>query len=175
VARRGAGAPAGQRRDADGARESAGTDANAGLREDNVRRNTAWSGFAQQRLATGRFTVTPGVRVEHIAVRAHEPLNDAHGTTELTQVIPGAGMTYEAVRDCCCSPARTAASRRRARRTSSTTAAAPSVDLDAELSWNYEAGFRGHAGALNVELTAFRMDFENQIIPRAWRAAPARR
>jgi Fe(3+) dicitrate transport protein len=39
------------------------------------------------------------------------------------------------------------------------------IDLDAELSWNYEAGMRGHTGPLRAELTAFRMDFENQIVP----------
>ncbi|MCW5966812.1 MAG: TonB-dependent receptor, partial [Bryobacterales bacterium] len=40
--------------------------------------------------------------------------------------------------------------------------------LDAEMSWNYEAGVRvqGHR-ALQAEFTWFRLDFQNQIIPGA--------
>ena len=41
-----------------------------------------------------------------------------------------------------------------------------SVDLDAELSWNYELGVRANpGGAFSYEATLFRMDFENQIVP----------
>jgi Fe(3+) dicitrate transport protein len=40
------------------------------------------------------------------------------------------------------------------------------VDLDAELSWNYEIGVRtSPLGGLQLEATGFHMDFENQIIP----------
>jgi Fe(3+) dicitrate transport protein len=142
-----------------------GSDGNSGLREDNLRRNTAWSAFAQQRVMLGQFTVTPGVRVEHVAYERTNRLNDAHGTTELTQVIPGAGVTYEVRSGLLLfagahrgfAPPRTEDV---IDNNSGTT-----IDLDAELSWNYEAGLRGHAGPLNVELTGFRMDFENQIIP----------
>jgi Fe(3+) dicitrate transport protein len=140
-------------------------DPNAGVREDNLRKNTAWSAFAQQRLTLGHFTLTPGVRVEHIAYARTNRLNEAAGSTALTQVIPGAGVTYElrpgllmfggAHRGF--APPRT--------EDVIDNGNGAVVDLDPELSWNYEAGFRGHAGPLNVELTAFRMDFENQIIP----------
>jgi len=40
------------------------------------------------------------------------------------------------------------------------------VQLDAELSWNYELGLRGNVfKGLTFELTGFYMDFSNQIIP----------
>jgi len=40
------------------------------------------------------------------------------------------------------------------------------LNLDAELSWNYELGVRANlASFLNFELTGFLMDFSNQIIP----------
>jgi Fe(3+) dicitrate transport protein len=40
------------------------------------------------------------------------------------------------------------------------------MDLQAELSWNYELGLRGSAGKqLTYEITGFLMDFSNQIIP----------
>jgi len=46
------------------------------------------------------------------------------------------------------------------------TAAGGSVDLDAELSWNYELGVRANPrDGLAYEATLFRMDFENQIVP----------
>jgi Fe(3+) dicitrate transport protein len=142
-----------------------GSDSNAGVREDNLRRNTAWSAFAQQRMALHHFTVTPGVRVEHIQYERTNRLSDAHGTTTLTQIIPGAGLTYEARPGLLLfggahrgfAPPRT--------EDIISNADGATVELDPELSWSYEAGFRGHAGPLNVELTAFRMDFENQIIP----------
>jgi Fe(3+) dicitrate transport protein len=40
------------------------------------------------------------------------------------------------------------------------------IDLEAELSWNFELGLRARPfNDLNLEATFFRMDFENQIIP----------
>jgi Fe(3+) dicitrate transport protein len=139
-------------------------DPNSGLREDNLRQNTAWSGFAQQRVLLGHFTVTPGVRVEHVSYERTNRLNGATGTTELTQVIPGIGMTYEARPGLLLfggahrgfAPPRT--------EDVIDNGTGSSIDLDPELSWSYEAGFRGHAGPLNVEVTAFRMDFTNQIV-----------
>jgi Fe(3+) dicitrate transport protein len=142
-------------------------DPNAGLREDNLRRNTAWSAFAQQRVMIDHFTVTPGLRVEHVSFERTNRLDDVSGRTELTQVIPGMGLTYEARPGLLLF---TGAHRGFAPpRTEDVidNSSGATVDLDAELSWNYEAGFRGHAGPLNVELTAFRMDFENQIVPQS--------
>jgi Fe(3+) dicitrate transport protein len=46
------------------------------------------------------------------------------------------------------------------------TAQGGSVDLDAELSWNYELGLRSTpVDGVSLEATLFRMDFENQIVP----------
>jgi Fe(3+) dicitrate transport protein len=45
-------------------------------------------------------------------------------------------------------------------------AAGGSVDLDAELSWNYEVGMRANPfDGVSYEVALFRMDFENQIVP----------
>jgi Fe(3+) dicitrate transport protein len=140
-------------------------DANAGLREDNLRHNTAWAAFVQQRTTLGQLTLTPGLRVEHVAYERTNRLNEASGSAELTQLIPGIGTTYE-VRPgllLFAGAHRGFAPPRTEDVIDNSTGA--TVELDAELSWNVEAGFRGHAGPLNVELTAFRMDFENQIIP----------
>jgi Fe(3+) dicitrate transport protein len=145
--------------------EGPGTDRNSGLKEDNLRRNTAWSAFAQQRMTVNHFTVTPGVRVENVSYERTNRLSDTRGTTSLTQVIPGAGVTYE-VRSgllLFAGAHRGFAPPRTEDVIDNNTGA--TVELDAELSWNFEAGFRGHAGPLNLEATAFRMHFENQIIP----------
>ncbi|MGA1369320.1 MAG: TonB-dependent receptor domain-containing protein, partial [Blastocatellia bacterium] len=41
-----------------------------------------------------------------------------------------------------------------------------SVDLDPELSWNYEAGVRGQwSSGIRAEATFFRMDYSNQVVP----------
>jgi Fe(3+) dicitrate transport protein len=141
------------------------SDRNAGVREDNLRTNTALSGFVKQRVALGHFTVSPGVRIERIGYERTNRLTNVSGTTQLTQVIPGAGITYEARPGLMFfggahrgfSPPRT--------EDVIDNSSGAVVELDAELSWNFEAGMRGSAGALSLELTAFRMDFENQIIP----------
>jgi Fe(3+) dicitrate transport protein len=40
------------------------------------------------------------------------------------------------------------------------------IDLDPELSWNYEAGFRSRMRpGVSLDTTLFRMDYENQIVP----------
>jgi Fe(3+) dicitrate transport protein len=49
-----------------------------------------------------------------------------------------------------------------------------SVELDAELSWNYELGLRSEpVSGLNLEFTFFRLDFENQIIAHSVAAGSA--
>jgi Fe(3+) dicitrate transport protein len=141
------------------------SNANSGLREDNLRDNTAWSGFVQQRTSIGRLTLTPGVRVEHVLYERTNRLNGVSGATALTEVIPGAGATYDFHPGLLLfggghrgfSPPRT--------EDVIDNSTGATVDLDPELSWNYEAGIRGRRGGLNLEFTLFRMDFENQIIP----------
>jgi Fe(3+) dicitrate transport protein len=88
------------------------------------------------------------------------------GRTNLTEVIPGFGVTF--------SPAeattlfagvhRGFAPPRTEDIISNTTGGV--VELDAELSWNYEVGVRNRLSAgAQFEATLFRMDFANQIIP----------
>jgi Fe(3+) dicitrate transport protein len=145
------------------------TDANSGVVEDNVRENRAYAAFAQQRLFLGRWTLTPGLRLEHIRYeRANQLVSPAvTGRTSLTQLVPGVGVTFAA------SPAVTVfAGAHRGFAPPRTediinNATGGVVDLDPELSWNYEAGVRAELGGgrLALEATAFRLDFENQIVP----------
>jgi len=141
-----------------------GTGVNAGIKEDSDRHVEAMSAFVQNQFDFGHWTLTPGVRFEHVDYERIDNLLGTTGKSTIDEVIPGIGATYElpgmvvfagvhrgfappGVADI-------------------VTAAGGSVDLDAELSWNYELGVRGAPrDGLTYEATLFRMDFENQIVP----------
>ena len=138
------------------------------LIEHNLRSNRAYSTFALNRFLFGSWTVTPGVRVEHVRFERSNQLptsNGITGSTDLTQVIPGLGVSH------------TLGSRVTAfagvhrgfappRTEDIISATGGVVDLDAELSWNYEIGARTElARGVRVDGTFFRMDYENQIVP----------
>jgi Fe(3+) dicitrate transport protein len=134
--------------------------------EDNERTNQAYAGFLQNRFILGRWSLTPGVRVEHVRYQRANRLLDVRGRTRLTQVIPGVGVAY--------SPAESTTFFAGAHRgfapprtediIHNTTGGV--VELDPELSWNYEAGARTTAWrGLRLDATFFRMDYENQIVP----------
>jgi Fe(3+) dicitrate transport protein len=142
-----------------------GTGPNAGIREDSDRDVTAYSGFVQNRFDFGRWTVTPGLRYEDVDYERIDNLLGTRGTNSVTQWIPGLGATFEAVPGTVVfagvhrgfAPPGVA---------DIISASGGSVDLDAELSWNYELGLRSEPrDGMSLEATLFRMDFENQIVP----------
>jgi Fe(3+) dicitrate transport protein len=142
-----------------------GTGRNAGIREDSDRSVEAMSAFVQNRFDLGRWTVTPGVRFEHVEYERTDNLTGASGDSTIDEVIPGLGATLELLPETVVfagvhrgfAPPGVA---------DIVTSAGGSVDLDAELSWNYELGVRGNPRVgLGYEATLFRMDFENQIVP----------
>jgi Fe(3+) dicitrate transport protein len=140
------------------------------LVEDNLRDNHAYSMFLQNRFALSRFAFTPGVRVERINYqRTNRLANDGSGVsgrTDLTQTVPGLGIAYSVARDLTVfggihrgfAPPRT--------EDIINNATGGTVDLDPELSWNYELGLRGRPHpAAGIEATIFRLDYENQVVP----------
>lgn len=137
--------------------------------EDNERKNQAYSGFLQNRFEWKDWTITPGVRLEHIKYERINRLANSGagiaGKTDLTQVVPGLGVSYSP------RPGTTFfAGVHRGfappRTEDVITNTGGSVDLDPELSWNYEVGARALVRpGVRVEATFFRMDYENQIIP----------
>ena len=142
-----------------------GTGRNAGIKEDSDRSVEALSAFAQNQFDFGRWTVTPGVRFEHIDYERVDNLLGTSGKSSIDQVVPGIGATVEVLPETVVfagvhrgfGPPGVA---------DIVTASGGSVDLDAELSWNYEIGLRAVPGdGLSYEATLFRMDFENQIVP----------
>jgi Fe(3+) dicitrate transport protein len=147
-------------------------DPNSGIVEDNLRRNAAFAAFVQERFLLGAWTVTPGIRFEHVKYQrinrrpvASNP-EGVEGRTSLTQVMPGLGVTLAASGSTTLfaglhrgfSPPRT--------EDLIDNATGGVVELGPELSWNAELGLRSQpTSGLSIEGTAFRMAFDNQIIP----------
>lgn len=138
--------------------------------ENNLRQNRAISSFIQDRFRIGRLLVTPGLRVERIVFERMNRLGrnglGIGGKTDLTQVIPGLGLAFEAGQGLVIYGGvhRGFAPPRTEDIINNTTGGA--VDLDPELSWNFEAGLRYQAGHLwRFEASVFRLDYSNQVIP----------
>jgi Fe(3+) dicitrate transport protein len=139
------------------------------LREDDTRKADAIALFAQNKFhITDTTTVTPGVRVEsYEQTRNIRTWNSvAVGTTtetDNTEIIPGIGITHKIDNKMTLfagahkgfAPATVA---------DAVGNNGVSRDLDAEESINYEIGVRGAWENGNYEMTAFRLDFKNQIV-----------
>ncbi|MGD9601989.1 MAG: TonB-dependent receptor family protein [Gammaproteobacteria bacterium] len=136
--------------------------------EDNERDVNAYSLFAQNRLLLGRFTLTPGVRVEYVENERTNNRSGASGDDDLTEVIPGLGATYNPMEQITLfagvhrgfAPPRT----EDLIVTPDNNPLATFTEVDAEESWNAEIGLRSELrpGA-RFETTFFRNDFDNQI------------
>jgi Fe(3+) dicitrate transport protein len=140
--------------------------------EDNHRATDAIAAFVQTRLGTDRWSVSPGLRVEQIGISRTNRLpaggnpSGVRGSTALSEIIPGIGatVTLDERLGLFAGVHRGFAPPRNEDIISNATGGV--VELDAERSWNYEAGARWQPMAgWQVEATAFRMDFANQIVP----------
>lgn len=147
------------------------------VRDDEDRFGRAFSAYVQNRFYLGsRVILTPGVRIEDYSQERHilrtrvdgVPANvDRRQDNDITKLIPGLGLSVKATESITFfsgvhrgfAPPRTKIA---------ITSNAENLQLDAELSWNYEAGvrFAGIRG-FRGELAYFRMDFSNQIITAA--------
>jgi Fe(3+) dicitrate transport protein len=136
------------------------------LVEDNERTTDALAAFVQHRVLAGAWTVTPGVRVERIAYGRTNRLNGVTGDTDLTELVPGMGVSYGVTSDSTLfggvhrgfAPPRA--------EDIINNATGGTVDLDPERSWNYELGGRTRTGdALRFDAAIFSLDYQNQIVP----------
>lgn len=158
-----------------------GTGINAGVRENSERDAFAFSAFVQSRLEFGAFALTPGVRGEFIKYdRRSLPIDviaggrptgaqtaPVSGSERLNKVLPGLGATWDITPDVTLyggvhrgfAPPRVE---------DIITAAGGSVDLDPELSTNWELGIRGSiVPGVRGDATFFVMDFDNQIVAQS--------
>ena len=173
------------------------------VRDDEVRIGEAFSAWAQNRFALHEtFHVTPGVRVERFSydrniTRARVRRSDGTTTSrapedvdirsgdDVSEVIPGLGLSWSprelvtvfAGAHRGFAPPRTKDALIFTDPTLAPDAQVPdpvSLELDAERSWNYELGTRVSPRAfLAFEVTAFLLDFTNQIIEPSLSAGSA--
>ena len=147
------------------------------VRDDESRYGKALAGYIQNRFVIGsRVTLTPGIRFVHYNQERHItrkrvariPTNvDIRKDNGITTAIPGLGFSVRVQDDVTLftgvhrgfAPPGTKIA---------ITSDGENLDLDAELSWNYEAGIRlAGQRAVSGEFTFFRMDFSNQVISAA--------
>ncbi|SDU11508.1 TonB-dependent receptor family protein [Halopseudomonas salegens] len=114
-------------------------------------------------IVSDRLTVTPGLRVEsYEQKRKILTQNSASETTRNTEFLPGIGATWQLT-----PTAQLYGGVYRAFSPASNGVALDGLtdqNLDGERSENYELGIRGATSDLNYELTAFYMDFRNQVV-----------
>lgn len=147
-------------------------DAKSGdLREDEIRTGYASSLFVQNRFfMTEKLTLTPGVRLENFSFsrdifRFNFVDTSLTAKDDLFSVVPGIGINYNFNNEYSIfagvhrgfAPPRVK---------DAITNGGEALQLDAELSWNYEAGVRALLFEfLAVEFTGYMLDFSNQVIP----------
>ena len=140
--------------------------AGALVTESNARDVDAYSMFLQNRLFVGRFTLTPGFRVEYIDSGRNNRLNGTRGEDTLAEVIPGVGLTFNPTAAVTLfggvhkgfAPPRT----EDLIGTDGTQAIF--TEVEPESSVNAEVGFRAEpARGARLEGTWFRNAFDNQI------------
>ncbi len=137
--------------------------------ENNQRRTDAYSLFLQNRFLLNKWSITPGVRVERIAYQRTNRLANgglgASGRNHLVQVVPGLGIAYTPRENVTFfAGVHRGFSPPRAEDVVSNSGGV--VELDPELSWNFEVGGRTEpVRGLRLDATFFRMDYENQIVP----------
>ncbi|HSJ48188.1 MAG TPA: TonB-dependent siderophore receptor [Gammaproteobacteria bacterium] len=150
-----------------GTREKPRT-AERGVGKDTVDGATSYALFAQNRfILNDRLSLTPGLRIEkYEQTRLKRQVSAAAGNsvkTSNTEYVPGVGLTFQATPTAqlyggiykAFSPALNGDS----------LSGLQDQQLDAERSINLEIGVRGGNERVRYELTAFRMEFDNQIIP----------
>lgn len=136
--------------------------------ENNERKAFAQSGFIQHRFTWKNLALTPGVRFERVAFsRTNRLANNgagATGETTVTEIIPGFGIAYSGVKNATLyagvhrgfSPPRVE---------DVVTNSGGVIELDSELSWNYEVGIRARPlRGTSVSAAFFRNDYQNQIV-----------
>ncbi|MGI5310720.1 TonB-dependent receptor family protein [Rheinheimera sp. WS51] len=120
--------------------------------------------YAQTRIElSSRFAITPGLRVESYEQKRIVLTEDnATAKSSNTEFLPGLGLTYNLSQS-----AQLYGGVYRAFSPASNGVALDGLTdqkLDGERSTNFELGLRGKQGAINYEVAAFVMDFNNQVV-----------
>ncbi len=132
---------------------------------DRVDSAVSYALFVQNRFdVTDRLSITPGLRIENYEQKRRDRRNSANdGRSSNTEYLPGVGATYRLSAE-----AQLYGSVYKAFSpplNSQSIVTGVDQQLDAERSNNIEVGVRGRSGNARYEITAFQMDFDNQITP----------
>lgn len=135
------------------------------LSKDVEQSATSMAFYGQNRFEINdKLAVTPGLRIESYVQRTDDLQDNTNdGKTTNTELMPGVGATFQAT-----SMAQVFGGVYKAFAPAQN---ADAIDggtdqkLEAERSTNIEIGVRGANQDLSYELAAFRMDFQNQVIP----------
>jgi Fe(3+) dicitrate transport protein len=132
---------------------------------DRVDSAVSYALFVQNRFdVTDRLSITPGLRIENYEQKRRDRQNSANdGKSSNTEYLPGVGATYRLSAE-----AQLYGSVYKAFSpplNSQSIVTGVDQQLDAERSNNIEVGVRGRSGNARYEVTAFQMDFDNQITP----------
>lgn len=141
------------------------------MRDNETRTGNAISAYVQNRIFFGNdLIITPGFRIENFyytrkIVRSKNLDTLIQNNNNIISIIPGVGVNYNfdntntifaGIHKGFAPP----------RIKDAITSQGEAIQLDAENSWNYEIGIRScYFDWLNFELTAYLLDFNNQIIP----------
>lgn len=149
------------------------------LVNDEIRTGHAFSTYIQNAFhLTDKFSVTPGVRLEYFEYtrdikRLSNESVSISNTDRTTTLIPGIGFNY-LLREGLAFYGGVHRGYGPPRIKDAISATGLSEELDAETSWNFEAGTRARVAAgIDFEVTGFFMNFSNQIIPIAEAAGGA--
>ena len=119
--------------------------------------------FAQNRFdLNNEFSITPGIRAEQYEQITDDLKSASDGRSKNTEYMPGVGASWQVT-----SKAQLFGGIYQAFSppyNSTSIVSGNNLNLGAERSVNIEIGVRGQHHAVSYEVTAFRMDFDNQVI-----------
>jgi Fe(3+) dicitrate transport protein len=132
------------------------------LAEDNRRETLAYSAFVQNTTRVAAFSITPGVRVEHIENYRQNRLNNASGSDTLVGVIPSLSLGWTAGQYTVFAGVHRGFTPPRTEDVLNNNGGG--VDVEGDRSVNAEIGVRSRlADGVKVEATLFRNDFSTQV------------
>ncbi len=140
---------------------------------DNGIDTRALSFFAREQLRTGRLTLSPGVRLEQVRAANRNQLASTRNVDSYLEVLPGIGAAWNATDDDDPPFTIVAGIHRgfappRPADILNPVAGEGIVLVDAEVSWTSELGTRWQPHrAVHLDVTAFRLDYDNQIVSGA--------
>ncbi len=140
------------------------------LRNDEIRTGHAFSSYIQNKfMINEKLSFTAGLRSELIGyerkiVRLNFIDTLLMAQSSVFEIIPGTGVNYN-INDNLGLFAGIHRGFAPPRTKDAISNDGKDLQLDAEKSWNTEAGMRGNFNSIQLEFTAFYMDFSNQVIP----------